>query len=386
MEYGILSLIPPLLIIILAWRTKEILLSLIAGVFVGALILNSYNPLTAFLRTTDTYILESMADGWNAAILIVILALGGVIGIITKSGGAQAIGERLARKAKTTKNAKLATWFLGLAIFFDDYSNTLIVGNTMRPITDRMNIPREKLAYITDTTAAAVASLVPISTWIAYEVGLIGSVFDNLGITDTPFHVFVRAIPYSFYSIFAILLVLFVVVKNKDIGPMYDAEVRAYKTGKVIRDGAIPLASKELSEMETQGKGITWIQAFIPIIAIAVFTLVGLWYDGGGLDLGISLGALSEAVGEADSSIVLMWSAFGATIIAALIAMFAGKLKAREVTDAWVEGCKSMVIACLILVLAWSVGSITTDLGTADYIIGLAEGNLPAAMIPALYL
>ncbi|QNO14697.1 Na+/H+ antiporter NhaC family protein [Alkalicella caledoniensis] len=375
-----LSLLPSLLIIFLAWKTKQILLSLIIGVFTGALILYNGNPLTAFLRTTDTYVLESMADGWNAAILIVILALGGTIGIITKAGGAQAIGDTIAKKAKTVKNAKLAAWLLGLAIFFDDYSNTLIVGNTMRPITDRMKIPREKLAYITDTTAAAVASLVPISTWIAYEVGLIEGVFSDLGISENAYHTFLKTIPYSFYSIFAIILVLLVIVKDKDMGSMYDAEVRAYKEGKVIREGSTPLASKEISEMEVMGKGITWIQAFIPIICIAIFTMIGLWYDGGGAD-----GAtLSEAFGNADSSIVLMWSAFGGTIIAGFIAAVFGKIKITDVVDSWVEGTKAMVIACLILVLAWSVGAITSDLKTAEFIIGIAEGNLPAFIIPAM--
>ena len=380
-NYGILSLIPSLLIIILAWRSKEILLSLFIGVFTGALILNNYNPLTAFLRTTDTYILQSLADSWNAAIIILILALGGVIGIITKAGGAQAIGDHIASKAKSVKNAKLAAWLLGLAIFYDDYSNTLIVGNTMRPITDRLNIPREKLAYIVDTTAAAVTSIIPISTWIAYEVGLINDSFAELGIDSNAYGTFVKSIPYSFYSIFAVVLALLIILKNRDFGGMYKAELRAYKTGKVLRDGATPLASKELVEMTVpEGSGITWIQAFIPIISIAFITVFGLWWNGGGAT-GIGIG---EAFGNADSSVVLLWASFGGSLIAAFIAKFIGKINIVDIVNAWVDGAKAMVIACFILALAWSVGTITSELGTADFIIGLAEGNLPAFLIPSV--
>ena len=381
-NYGILSIVPSILIVVLAWKSREILLSLFIGVFTGVMILNNYNPLVSFLRTADTYILNSLADGWNAAIIILILALGGVIGIVTKSGGTQAIGEKIASKAKTTKNAKLASFILGLAIFYDDYSNTLIVGNTMRPITDKLDVPREKLSYLVDTTAAAVTSLIPISTWIAYEVGLINDTFSNLGIEEGAYGTFVKSVPYMYYSIFALALAVLVVLRNKDFGGMYTAEVRAYKEKKVLRDGATPLSSAELENMTTpkEGEGITWIQAFIPIISIAVITVFGLWWNGGG-PTGIGV---AEAFGNADSSVVLIWASFGGSVIAAVIAKAAGKLSFSDIMDSWVEGAKSMVIATFILILAWSVGSITSELGTADFVVGIAEGNLPIGLIPAV--
>lgn len=379
--YGILSVVPSILIVILAWKTREILLSLFIGVFTGVMILNNYNPLVSFLRTADTYILGSAADSWNAAIIILILALGGVIGIVTKAGGTQAIGEKIASKAKNTKNAKMATFILGLAIFYDDYSNTLIVGNTMRPITDRLMVPREKLSYLVDTTAAAVTSLIPISTWIAYEVGLINDSFSTLGIQENAYGTFVQSVPYMFYSIFALVLAVMVVARNRDFGGMYNAEVRAYKEGKVLRDGSTPLSSTELENMTVpkEGEGINWVQAFIPILSIALITVFGLWWNGGGPD-GLSI---SEAFGNADSSVVLIWASFGGSLVGFVIAKIFGKLSMKDIMESWVEGAKSMVIACFILVLAWSVGSITSELGTAEYIIGIAEGNLPAVLIPA---
>ena len=381
-NYGILSVVPSILIVILAWKSREILLSLFIGVFTGVMILNNYNPLVSFLRTADTYILNSLADGWNAAIIILILALGGVIGIVTKAGGTQAIGEKIASMAKTTKNAKIASFILGLAIFYDDYSNTLIVGNTMRPITDKLDVPREKLSYLVDTTAAAVTSLIPISTWIAYEVGLINDTFSNLGIEDGSYGTFVKSVPYMYYSIFALALAILVVLRNKDFGGMYTAEVRAYKEKKVLRDGSTPLSSAELENMTTpkDGEGISWVQAFIPIISIALITIFGLWWNGGG-PTGIGV---AEAFGNADSSVVLIWASFGGSLIAAIIAKAVGKLSFSDIMDSWVEGAKSMVIATFILILAWSVGSITSELGTADFVVGIAEGNLPIGLIPAV--
>ena len=380
-SYGILSLIPPLLAIGLAWWTKNVLISLFIGIFSGSLILNGYNFLDAFLRTLDKYILNSMADSWNASILILILALGGMVGIITKSGGIKSLSEYIAKKAKGVQKTQFAVWLLGVAIFYDDYSNTLIVGNTMRPLTDKFNISREKLAYITDTTAAAVVSIFPISTWLAYEVGLIRDAFNNIGVESSAYLTFIKSIPFRFYSIFALFLVLVIVLSKKEFGPMYDAEVRARTTGKVIRDGATPLASKELTEMEvSDDSNMTFVEAFIPIFVLIIVTFMGLWLDGGGA----SGAGFVEAFGQADVGAVLLWASFGSGIVAAILAFFRGGMDADEVMDSWVDGAKAMVSACFLLVLAWGIGTITNELGTAQYVINLATGNIPAFIIPAI--
>jgi len=380
-SYGILSLIPPLLAIGLAWWTKNVLISLFIGIFSGAFILNDYNILAAFLRTLDKYILNSMADSWNASILILILALGGMVGIITKSGGIKSLSEYIAKKAKSVQKTQFAVWLLGVAIFYDDYSNTLIVGNTMRPLTDKFNISREKLAYITDTTAAAVVSIFPISTWLAYEVGLIKDAFNNIGIEGSAYLTFIKSIPFRFYSIFALFLVLVIVLSKKEFGPMYDAEVRARTTGKVIRDDATPLASKELTEMEvSKDSNMTFIEAFIPIFVLIIVTFIGLWLDGGGAS-GVGF---VEAFGQADVGAVLLWASFGSGIVAAILAFFRGGMNADQVMDSWVDGAKAMVTACFLLVLAWGIGAITNELGTAEYVINLATGNIPPFIIPAI--
>ena len=380
-HYGILSLVPPLLAILLAWWSKEVLLSLFVGVFSGALILNGYNPISAFVRTLDNYMLPSLADEWNAGIIIFTITMGGMIGIISKSGGAKSIGEAIASKAKTVRKTQFAVWLLGIGIFFDDYSNTLIVGNTMRPITDKMKISREKLAYLTDTTAAAMASITPISTWIAYEVGLIKDAFDSIGMQASAYTTFVKTIPFRFYSIFALILALIIVITRNDFGTMFDAETRARKTGKVLRDGATPMAAKELTDMDgPDGKNMNWFAALLPIIVTVAVTIFGLWYNGGGM----AGESIRDAFGNANSSVVLIWAAFSGSLTAALLASLGRVLPISDIMEGWVDGAKSMLIASFILVLAWSIGSVTDQLGTADFVVGIAEGNVPAFIIPTL--
>src|SRR6056297_3022397 len=343
-SYGIISLLPPLLAIILAWWSKQVVLSLFLGVFAGALITNAYNPLFAFMHTLDNYILASLADSWNAGIILFLLAMGGMIGIINKSGG--------------------------------------IIGNTMRPITDKMKISREKLAFIVDLTAAAVSSIVPISTWIAFEVGVIKDGFQSLGIEANAYTTFIQTIPYRFYSIFALIFALIIIYTMKDFGPMYKAEHRARTTGQSLREGSTPMVSKELEEIEKpEGASFSIIEAFLPILVVIVVTLIGLWYNGGGSAQEVSI---QSAFGDADASVVLLWASFAGSFTAALIAIFKRILNISNIVDSWIDGAKSMFIATMILILAWSIGGITDDLGTADFLVGILEGNLPGFLIPVL--
>ncbi|MDD5091866.1 MAG: hypothetical protein PHQ23_13245 [Candidatus Wallbacteria bacterium] len=182
MEYGFLSVLPPVIAILLAFVTKQVLPSIFVSIWLGATICSGWNPIHGFDRMLNKYIAGSIADPWNAAIIAFDIALGGMIGIMAKSGGAKAIADWLATKAKTARSGQMMTWAMGLVIFFDDYSNTLLVGNTMRPLTDKLKISREKLSYICDSTAAPVASMAFISTWIAYEMGLLKEAFSSINL------------------------------------------------------------------------------------------------------------------------------------------------------------------------------------------------------------
>lgn len=380
-DYGLLSLIPPILAIILAWRTKEVILSLFIGVFAGAVIIANYNPIAGFIHTVDKYMLGSLSDSWNAGIIIFLLAMGAMIGIINQAGGVLAIGEYVAGKARSVKNTQFATWLMGVLIFFDDYANTLIVGNTMRPITDRMKISREKLSFIVDLTAAAVSSIVPISTWIAFEVGVIKDGFNAVGLEQSAYTTFIQTIPYRFYSIFALVFAIILIFTVRDFGPMYKAEKRARITGEVIRKGSTPMVSSELEAIgKPEGRSFNIVDSFLPILTVIVITIFGLWYNGGGT----AGKSIQQAFGDADASVVLLWASFGGILVAGLIALLKGILSISEIMESIIDGAKSMLIASLILLLAWSIGGITEDLGTANYLVTILADSIPAFLVPVL--
>ncbi|MEC9488000.1 MAG: Na+/H+ antiporter NhaC family protein [Halanaerobium sp.] len=383
-NFGWVSLLPPVIALILAWWSREVLVSLFVGILLGATILAGYNPLTGFLRTLDTYVVQSLADSWNAAVLLFLLSLGGMVGIISRMGASRALADYVAERANSTTRAQLATWLLGILVFFDDYANSLIVGNTMRSITDRLQISREKLSYIVDSTAAPITSMALISTWVGYEMGLIQKAFDQLGMEGNIYSVFLQTIPFRFYSIFAILMVLWLIISRRDFGPMLRAERRARTEGKVNADGARPLVSEDLDrmagEMDSDEVNLRWYHAFIPVLGVIIITLAGLWFNGGGLD-----GAgVREAFGNADSSVVLLWASFGGSLIAMLIALGRRLLNLQQVVEAWVEGAKSLAVASIILILAWSLGSVIEELGTANFLVSLTRGVLPPYLVPAL--
>jgi len=391
-NYGLLSLLPPVLAILLAFITKQVLLSLFLGIFVGALILYGGNPFIAFLRTLDEFMLGSIADSWNGAILMFTLTIGGMVGVVGKMGGTKAIAEALAKKAKTPVGAQLATWLLGVLVFFDDYANTLIVGPTMRPLTDKLKISREKLAYIVDSTAAPVVGMALVSTWVGYEIGLIKNAYEAIGLNENIYGVFLKSIPYTFYNIFALFLVLLLAVKQKDFGPMYRAEKRARLTGKVIGDDAKPMASDEVSKMELkEGTKLKAANAIVPILTLIIISFLGLWYNGynyaiaDGLDIKFyTWEGIRESFGYADASVVLIWGAFVASIVAIVMSISQKILTVGEALDSWIEGAKSLLITCMILVLAWSLGSITEVIGTADFLVGVVSESVPGGILPII--
>lgn len=388
-NFGWLSVLPPLLAIVLAFVTKQVLLSLFLGIFIGATMLNGWNPFFGFLRSLDEFIVGSLADSWNAAIIIFLLTIGGMVGIINKMGGTTAIAEALSKKVKNPKTAQLFTWILGCLVFFDDYANTLIVGPTMRPLTDKMNVSKEKFSYVIDSTSAPVVGVALISTWVGYEIGVIRSIYQSLGIEANYYQVFLKTIPYNYYCLFSVIFVLMLVLMQRDYGPMYDAEKRARLTGKVLADDAKPISSDEITKMEI-GKDVKLkvSNAVIPILTLVIVAFVGLWYNGytaleGGVDP-FSAEGMRACFGEADSSIVLLWASFASSVVAIIMALAQKILNMDEVFDAWVDGAKSMSMACMILVLAWSLGSVTQSVGTANFLVGVVSDNIPFGILPII--
>jgi Na+/H+ antiporter NhaC len=386
---GWLSVVPPVAAILLALISKDVLISLFLGVFSGALILHDWNPFRAFARSVDSIVTPAIADPDHAKILVFTLLLGGMVGVITKSGGTLGIVERIKGFATSSRRGQIATRLMGVLIFFDDYANTLIVGSTMRPITDKLRISREKLSYMVDSTAAPLASIAPISTWIGFEVGLIAASFSDLGIPYNPYSAFVGSIAYRFYPIFALVLGFTIAFSCKDFGPMLKAERRAAETGKVVADGDVPLADYSTSSLAPPpGVPHRAVNALIPIGVVIGVTIGGLYVSGSaGLDRAAYASTfkwLQEAFSNANSLDVLLWASLAAATTAILLPILQRILTIREAMESLVEGQKAMLLACAVLVLAWSIGVVTGQLHTADYVVGLSSGVLSPHWLPVL--
>ncbi len=384
---GLLSILPPLLAILLALLLRQVLLSLFFGIWLGAVFLNGYNPVIGFLRALDQYVVHSLGDPDHAAIAIFSMLLGGMVGIISQSGGTGGIVKSISRLASSYRGGQIAAWAMGLFIFFDDYANTLVVGNTMRPFTDKLRISREKLSYIVDSTAAPVASIAIISTWVGFQVGLIQAAFQGLGVEKDAYFIFLQSITYSFYSILAIALVFFIAYLQRDFGSMLNAEVRAQKTGAVLRPGAIPLAdTKTLESMSgKENVPLRWYNAVVPILVMIFVSFIGLYYSGTQtLGEQAANARFGEIIGSANSFAALMWGTAVGVFVAGTMAMAQKILTLTEVVEAWLSGIRAMVLAIAILVLAWGIGAICNDLHTADYIVEVTRGMFTPHLLPGV--
>jgi Na+/H+ antiporter NhaC len=359
---GWLSILPPLLAIALALVLRQALVALLAGVWIGALLVHGYDPLAALLRTFDTHLPATVANTDSASVILFTMALGGMVGIISASGGTRALVDAIAARARSRRAGMLTTWGSGLIVFFDDYANCLLVGNTVRPFTDRLRISREKLAYLVDSTAAPIATIAIISTWVGYQVGLFDKV-DELG--GDGYRHFLRLIPYSFYPLFTLAFVFLVAWTVRDFGPMLRAERRALHEGHLVRPGGQPLMDPELTRMAEEaapaGRPRHWATAVTPVAAVVAIVVIGLYVSGRQSPDTPAGAGLREVIGNANSYAVLLWASFGGGLVAAAAALVRGSLRAGEVVEAWVAGVKAMVMAVLVLVLAWALGTMCKD-------------------------
>ncbi len=400
---GWFSILPPLVAIALALILHEVIASLFVGIWLGALLLAGYNPLAALLMAIDRFVHPALANSDHAAIVIFTLLLAGMVGIMTRMGGTRAIVEAVTPLATSPRRAQLATWLAGLAIFFDDYANTLLVGNTMRPLTDKLSVSREKLAYIVDSTAAPVAAIVFVSTWVGYEIGLIGDglrlaaaqqaahavVADQLA-AASPFAVFIRSIPYLFYPILAIFAVALFATSRRDFGPMLAAEQRAASGGGVHRPGA-QLASDMESELGTEPDGtpLRWWNGVIPVLTVVVVVIGGLiWTGTRGLSDAVPAGSgfreiLGHVLNEADAFATLLWGSLFGCLVGIMLATFQRILTLPQAISACVSGMRAMTLAMIILVLAWSLGEVTNALSTASFLASILSDRLPLTLLPA---
>jgi Na+/H+ antiporter NhaC len=382
------SVLPPLIAILLALLLKEVLLALFLGILGGAFLVALAGGagffdmlLNGFTSSVDTYLIQALNDESHLSIIVFSLLIGVMVALITFNGGMKGIVEVISRWAKNARSGQLATYFMGIAIFFDDYANTLVVGNTMRPLMDRLRVSREKLAYIVDSTAAPVAAVAFITTWIGAELSYIQDGLDHIQLSESAYAVFIQSLQFSFYPLLTLIFVGMLIWSGKEFGPMLKAERRLLSQDSGLIN-ATPI------EVVSNGPN-RWYNALIPVFTIVfltVFFLIrsGIQNIGWDDSLGFSRN-LSAVLGASDTYRALLWSSSAGVIVAMLLTWSQRLAGVRQTAEVFIEGIKSMMTAMIILVLAWALASVTEALHTAEFLTHLlSETNLAVQWMPAI--
>ena len=358
------ALLPAIIAIALALITKEVYSSLFIGIVVGGLLYSNFNPVLTMQHVFVDGMIGQLSDSWNVGILIFLVVLGNMVMLMNRAGGSVAFGKWATTHVKTKVGAQLATIALGCLIFIDDYFNCLTVGSVMGPVTDKHKISREKLAYLIDATAAPVCIIAPISSWAAAVTGFVDGAN---GIS-----LFVRAIPYNYYAILTIVMMITLTVTGIDYGPMRLAELNAQahgnKINKHVKQHASMTGAEDQPMPPVSQKGRV-IHLVLPIVTLIVFCVIGMIYTGGFFEGENFVNAFANS----DASVGLVFGSVSALIVTMIFMMATKVLSFNECMNAIPEGFKSMVPGILILTFAWTLKAMTDSLGAADYVGGLVE-------------
>lgn len=372
-----LSIIPPLVAIGIALLTKQTLLSLFIGVWVGATIIHNWNPFVGFLNVIPEFMVPSITDPFNAGLLILVALAGGFIQVLRVTGSAQAFAKIATRRIDTRKKAQTMTW--GSAFLFSYTEPVLILGTIMRPLSDKLKVSRAKLAYILDGMGASIAAMSPISSYGPFITGLIGTQIAAIGISSDPWALFLQMIPYNLYGIFAMLTVLFVIRTNLDIGPMYYAEKRAVETGQLYSESDVPLVKDEKDENIPFEDQLTFYNFLIPMILLFSTIFGVIFWSGNIFENGLRGSFINADIVLAISSGFIVGS-----MGAAILSVKSGFHSITSIFDSWTKGIIKLMIVPMILVLAWSIGKVTTDMELGQYLAQLAHLYLPTFIIPGV--
>ncbi|MDX1349584.1 MAG: Na+/H+ antiporter NhaC family protein [Putridiphycobacter sp.] len=417
-----LSILPPLFAIFFALIYKEVIFSLFSGIFLGGAIIGYYAAgfkgiFYGFLSVIDTYILHALTESSHVSVILFSVMIGGIVALISRNGGMKGIVNRIVKFAKNARSGQLTTYLLGISIFFDDYANSLVVGNTMRAITDKLKISREKLSYIVDSTAAPVSAIAFVTTWIGAELGYIQNGLTKINnegsqITEGVYSIFLNSLSYSFYPILTLFFMFYLIWRGRDFGPMLKAERRA-RFGKVVNPEENNADLTEMEDLEPLPDiPLRAINAVLPVLIIVFGTLLGLLVTGFGslqdslyalnpnghftswgdiwanmslLDMPVeSFGQkLGSLIGVSDSYTALLWASISAMFVAILLTLGQRIMDLQDTVETVIKGFKSMMPALLILILAWSLALVTEDLHTADFLSGAIEGKISPWLLPA---
>ena len=367
-SYGLLSILPPLLALGMAIKTKQVYVSLLLGIWLGWTIMNGWNPLVGIIVTVNE-VVGVFGDRDRTLTILLTAMIGALIAFTQYSGGMEGFIERVSSGGfvNTRRSASVLAWMIGFVIFVEGNVGVFVSGPVSRPIFDRLKISREKLAYILDSTSAAKATVIPLNSWGAYIIGLLAA----QGI-DLPLRAMLASIPFNVYALMAIFLALFVALFDKNIGPMKEAERRVREEGKLLRDGAEPLVSSDVLMLASKvGVPKRTINMLIPILTLVVAVLVGLFVTGDGNPM------------NGDGTASVFWALGIGLVLAGLAYRAQGILTFTEITEIFMRGVGGMIPIVILLLFAFVIGDTCRAIGTGDYVARAVEGGLPAAVIPA---
>ena len=373
MNYGFLSLLPPLLAVVLAVLSRNVLVSLFLGTYLGVVVLAGGNPLIGLTTLIQDYIFVQAADSYNSSLLVMMIFIGGFVGVVTNSGGAAAFAEWASHWFNTRARVQMALWFGGIAIFFTDSGNPLILGPTFQPITDKLRVSREKLAWLLDCTSSPVCILIPFIGWGIYIMGLIKQEFTALKIEQSEFDAFLNAIPFQFYALGTLFMIPLIAYLGFEFSAMHRAEKRTVDTGQPLWPGATPARPVVAIQADAGGKARASMMV-VPIVVLfaCIFGLL--------IPHGFPMRPVPGAVLR-----TALCTGYFLGAMSCLFLMVRHKITTiGKGLALYTDGAKDVVFILLILVLAWSLGSVCKALGTANYIVGLTQGTLPPWMVPLL--
>lgn len=368
-DYGFLSVVPPLLTIFFALYTRNVILALIVGIASGSLVITGFNPFNAILNAIEVQVLEEFTRGSQAQVILTMMIIGGFVKLLEASGGATAFAKKMMTIVTTRAKAQLLAWLSGLGIFFTDSGNSLIIGPLYRSVFDEFRLCREKLAYILDTTSSPISILIPFIGWGAYIMSLIEKSYAEVGLTENEFTVLVKVIPYQFYAFLALLTVPIVVMTGKDYGPMKRIQAEYLEYHRFRSAGADASAADNADEISTTPLGM-----FIYPLGVMLFLVGGLitWHA--------THGGITGA--HIRSTLIIAYLTASLTCMEMM-----RRHQAKSYTETlgtFIEGAESLVYVSIVLVLAWSLSSVTGDLRTADYLASLISGAVAPAYFPMI--
>ncbi|CAH2213810.1 Na+/H+ antiporter NhaC family protein [Tepidibacter aestuarii] len=375
MEYGILSILPPLIAILLAIRSKQVFISLFAGIFAAELIMVSWHPLSA-LNNSLNGIVAVFAEGWITKTIIFSFLVGAIITLIQASGGVAGFIDYLTKKTKTVKSkrgAMMLSFIIGIVIFIESSITILVSGVVARPLTDKYKVSREKLAFICDSTSAPICALIPLNGWGATLIAILGVQVSAGVISGNPVQILIKSLPFQFYSIIAVISVFYYIWTGKDWGPMKKAEERVMTTGQVLREGATPLVSTDATDVPVK-EGVTpnMMNMILPLIVLIAMMPIGLYVTGEGNMM------------EGSGSTSVFWAVLASLAFCGVYFIAKKIMNLHEYMDYFYKGVGGMVPVASLLIFAFAIGNSISNLGTGKYMASIVEGRINGALGPAI--